>query len=93
MLSGTEQVPPLSASVIVTVCPAPIALREQLLKPLVGRIVGVAGTEKIEVAFGKVTVIVSPLRSEPVAVEVKPTVQVPRALACVVLVSNVTAVG
>ena len=81
VLSGSEQVPPLSASVIVTVCAAPVAVRKQLLKPLVGRIVGVAGTEKIEVAFGKVTVIVSPLRSQPVAVEVKPTVHVPRALA------------
>ena len=93
VLAGTEHVPPLSASVTVTVCPTPTALRAQLLKPLVGRMIGAAGTEKIEVAFGKTTVIVSPLRSAPVAVEVKPTVQVPRALARTVFESNVTAVG
>ena len=52
VLAGSEHVPPLSASVIVTVCEAPVAVSAQLLKPLVGMIVGVAGTVKTEVAFG-----------------------------------------
>ena len=51
-LFGSEQVPPLSARVIVTVWAAPVAVAEQLAKPLVSRTVGVAGTENTDVAFG-----------------------------------------
>ena len=52
-----------------------------------------AGTAKTEVAFGKTTVTVSPAWSAPVAREVNPTVQVPRARAASVVEANVTAVG
>ncbi len=92
-LFGREQVPPLSARVIVTVCPAPVAAAEQLAKPFVRSTVGVAGTENTEVAFGKTTVTVSPAWSAPVEVELNPTVQVPRAAAASVVEANVTAVG
>ena len=54
---------------------------------------GLAGTVKIEVAFGKAIVMVSPARSEPLAVVVKPTAQVARALADNVVAPKVTAVG
>ena len=65
----------------------------QLAKPWVSSTVGLAGTVKIEVAFGKAIVIVSPAWREPVAVVVKPTVQVPRALAASVVAAKLTAVG
>ena len=83
----------MSLSVIVTVWPAPVAVAAQLAKPLVSSTVGVAGTAKTEVAFGKTTVTVSPAWSEPADEEVKPTVQVPRARAASVVAANVTAVG
>ena len=60
--------PPLSARVIVTVVVTVVALETaQLVKPLVSSTVGLAGTVKTEVAFGKAIVIVSPVCSEPVA--------------------------
>ena len=77
----------------MTVCAAPVAVAEQLAKPLPSRIVGVAGTVKIDVAFGKTAVIVSPAPSAPVALEVKPTVQVARAPALSVVDVNVAEVG
>ncbi len=92
-LFGREQVPPLSARVIVTVCDAPVAAAEQLAKALVRSTVGVAGTENTDVAFGKTTVIVSPASSPPVEVELNPTVHVERAAAASVVDANVTAVG
>ena len=89
-LLGSVQTPPLSASVIVTVVTAPVAVAEQFWKPFVSSTVGVAGTLKTEVAFGKATVIVSLAWSAPVAVAVKPTVHVARALAASVVAAKVT---
>ena len=83
VLAASAQVPALSASVIVTVCPAVEPVAEQLLKPLASVIVGVGGMTKLD---GKMAVIVSPVRSAPVvlfapvAAEVNPTVQFERAL-------------
>ena len=48
---------------------------------------------KIEVAFGKAIETVSPARSAPVALGVKPTVQIARAVAASVVAAKVTAVG
>ena len=54
--------PPLSARVIVTVVDAPTTEPiAQLAKPCVRSTVGLAGMVKIEVAFGKAIVIVSPV--------------------------------
>ena len=78
---------------IVTVCEAPVAVAEQLLKPFVRMTVGFAGTANTDVAFGKTTVIVSPVSSPPDPLGVKPTVQVARAFAASVVEVNVTAVG
>ena len=78
----------------MTVVDAPTAEPiEQLAKPWVRSTVGLAGTVKIEVAFGKAIVILSPAWRDPVAVVVKPTVQVPRALAASVVAAKLTAVG
>jgi hypothetical protein len=63
-------------SVIVTVCALAVAAAVQLLKPPVSATVGVAGTVKPEL---KATVIVSPPRSAPVALDLKLTVHVERA--------------
>ena len=58
------------------------AIAVHLSEALVRMIVGVAGTEKTDVAFGKTTVIVSPRAQVARPLEtVKPTVQVARALA------------
>jgi len=64
------------ASVIVTVCALAVADAVQLLNPPVSATVGVAGTVKPEL---KTTVIVSPPRSAPVALDLKLTVHVERA--------------
>ena len=94
VLLGSEQVPPLSARVKVTVVVTVAAfVTAQFVKPLVSSTVGVAGTVKIEVAFGNAIETVSPARSCPLALEVKPTVQVPRAVAASVVEAKVTAVG
>ncbi len=88
---GSEQVPPLSARVTVTVVVTVEAFEtEQLVKPFVSSTVGLAGTVKTEVTLGKAIVIVSPVRSAPVALGVKPTVQVARAVAASVVAANVT---
>ncbi len=92
-LLGSWQLPPLSASVIVTVWAAPAPFAEQLLNPLVRMMVGLAGTANTEVAFGKTTVIVSPASSPPDPLGVNPTFQVARAFAARVVEVNVTAVG
>jgi hypothetical protein len=73
VLAGSEQVPPLSASVIVTVWPLVDALAEHVAKPVGSVIVGEAGIVK---PAGKTTVIASPALSAPVELDVKPTVQV-----------------
>ncbi len=65
----------------------------QFLKPFVRRMVGLAGTVKTEVAFGNAIETVSPSWREPVAVEVKPTVQAPTAFAASVVEAKLTAVG
>lgn len=63
-------------SVIVAVWPLAVAAAVQLLKPPVSATVGVAGTVKPEL---KRTVMVSPPRSAPVALDLKLTVHVERA--------------
>ncbi len=94
VLIGRAQVPPLSASVIVTVVTAPVAEEtEHFAKPFVSSTVGLAGTVKTDVAFGKAIVIVSPAASAPVLVDVKPTVQVDLAVAASVGAANVTDAG
>ena len=90
MLLGSEQVPPESASVIVSVVVAPVPVAEQLLKPLPRMIVPGLGATKPAV---KVTVIVSPVFRAPVALEVKFAVQVARALAARDVLLTVTLVG
>ena len=78
VLSPTAQVPPLSASVTVATVPAPETDAEQLLKPLSSAtVVAVAALKPAE----KVTVIVSPVCSEPVELVVKFAVQVATRLA------------
>jgi hypothetical protein len=62
--------------VTVTVVPPPAPLAEQFVKPLVSWIVGLAGTVKPAL---NVAVIASPVVSAPVALVVKPTVQLERA--------------
>jgi hypothetical protein len=64
------------ASVIVTVCALAVADAVQFEKPPVSAIVGVAGTAKPELSA---TVIVSPPRSAPDALDLKLTVHVERA--------------
>jgi hypothetical protein len=64
------------ASVIVTVCALAVAVAVQLEKPPVRATVGVAGTVKPEL---NATVIVSPARSAPEALDLKLTVHVERA--------------
>ncbi len=72
----TAQVPPLSASVIVTVVVSVVAVAEQLTKLAPSTIVGVAGTTNaVRPALGKTTVIVLPALRAPVALVVNPTVQ------------------
>jgi hypothetical protein len=73
VLDDSEQVPPLSASVIVTVWPLVDAAAEHVANPVGSVTVGVAGIVK---PAGKTTVIVSPALSAPVELVVKPTVQV-----------------
>jgi hypothetical protein len=73
VLEGSAHVPPLSASVIVTVWPLVDAFAEQVAKPVGSVIVGVAGMVK---PAGKTTVIVSPALRAPVELVVKPTVHV-----------------
>jgi hypothetical protein len=58
-------VPLLSASVIVTVTVETVAVAEQLLKPPVSAIAGVAAIVKIDVTAGKTAVMVSPAWSAP----------------------------
>jgi hypothetical protein len=67
---GSEQEAP--TRVIVTVCALAVAVAVQLVKPEFSTIVGVAGTVKPEL---KATVIVLPVESAPLALDVKPTVQ------------------
>jgi hypothetical protein len=83
VLAGSEQVPPLSASVAYRVVPDTVAVAEQFVKPLAGVTVGVAGRKN---PLGKTIVSVSPVRSAPVelfaptTLEVSPTVQTESAL-------------
>src|SRR5438105_3439741 len=88
---GSEQTPPLSARVIVSVVVAPLPVAEQFLKPLPRMIVPPVGARKP--APTKFSVIESPFCSEPVAVVVKFAVQVARALIERVVELTVTAVG
>jgi hypothetical protein len=90
VLGGSTQVPPLFASVIVATAPAPVAVAEQFEKAPPSTMVGVAGTEKPE---EKVVVIVSPLLSAPVELDLKFTVQVARASATRDVELTVTKVG
>ena len=78
VLIGSEQVPPLSASVTVTVCPAVDALAEQLPNPL-GSVT--AGTVGIANPVGRTIVSFDPAaRAAPlVLLLVKPIVQLARA--------------
>ena len=79
------------ARVMVTVCPDPTPVAVQLAKP-VGRVI--AGVDGIVKPVGKTTVIVRPALRAPVAVGVKPTVQVTLvALATSELPLNVTPLG
>lgn len=82
VFAASAQVPPLFASVIVTVCEAVDPVAEQSVNALPIVIVGAAGTKN---TLGKPTVIVLPLTRLPLelpltAEEVKPTVQLERAL-------------
>ena len=83
----SAHVPPLLASVIVTVPLEAVAVAEQCENPVGRVIVGVAGTVKAE---GTVTVIVLPEARAPVEDVVKPTVQVEVALAAVLAGEKVT---
>jgi hypothetical protein len=74
LAASTHEAP---ESVTVTVCADAVALAVQLTNPPVSATIGVAGTLKPELTA---TVIVSPVVSAPVAVVVKPTVQVARAV-------------
>jgi hypothetical protein len=67
-------VPPLFASVIVTVATDVDPVAEQFVNPLVSAIVGVAGMP-LENVLSKVTVMVSPAANAPVLVVVNPTAQ------------------
>jgi hypothetical protein len=78
------------ARVIVTVCPAVEPVAVQLAKPLVRPIVGLAGIVK---PAGKTTAIVRVAFKEPVALAVKPTVQVAVAPTTSELPANVTLAG
>jgi hypothetical protein len=79
------------ARVIVTVCPVVEPVAVQLAKPVGRVIVGVAGTVKPD---GKTTVIVRVALRAPVALDVKPIVQVVAvALATYELPVNVTLLG
>lgn len=93
--AGSEHVPPLSASVIVTVVAAAVPVAEQLVKPAPSATAGVGGIVRLG---AKTAVIVSPARSAPdvlpvTALELKLAVQVPRAAACWGDALNETAVG
>jgi hypothetical protein len=78
VLAGSEQVPPLFASVTVAVSDAPVAVAEQFAKPVPTLTVGLAGTVN---PAGNTSVTVSPTRSAPLALESKLAVQAARALA------------
>ena len=86
-LPASAHAPPLSASWIVTVVDALVAVAEQFTNPDGSVIVGVAGTVN---PAGRTTVIASPRSSDPVALDVKPTVQVAVAPAERVEAENVT---
>ncbi|HEY8407902.1 MAG TPA: hypothetical protein VIK66_07990 [Gaiellaceae bacterium] len=73
--AGSEHDAP--TSVIVTVCALAVAVAVQLVKPEFNTIVGVAGTVKPEL---NATVIVLPVESGPLALDVNPTVQSERAV-------------
>jgi hypothetical protein len=73
VLFPSEHVPPLFASVIVTVEPEVLPVAEQFVNPLGSVTVGEAGTVKLAL---KTTVIVWPAETAPVELVVKPTVQV-----------------
>jgi len=83
-------VPPLLASVTVTDNELPTAVAEQFVNPVPSVTVGEAGTVNPD---GNTTVAVSPTRSAPVALELKPAVQVARALAASDVAVNDTAVA
>jgi hypothetical protein len=73
VLADSEQVPPLSDSVIVTVWPLVDAVAAHVVNPVGSVIVGVAGIVK---PAGRTTVIMSPALSAPVVLVEKPTVHV-----------------
>ena len=86
-----EQAPPLLASVTVTVVPAVVTpVAEQVAYAPVSVIVGFVGIEK---PVGKWIVIVSPVLRAPLALEVKPIVQLERAFPVCGVPAKVTAVG
>ena len=72
--AGSEHDAP--TRVIVTVCALAVAVALQLVKPEFSTIVGVAGTVNPEL---NATVIVLPVESAPLALDVSPTVQSERA--------------
>jgi hypothetical protein len=80
VLAGSRQEPagPRLTSVTVTVCAVAEAVAEQEVNWLPRVTAGAAGTANDE---GKTAVIVEPPTSAPVAVEVKPTVQLESAAA------------
>ena len=86
--AGSEHDGP--ASVIVTVCALAVAVAVQLVKPEFSTIVGVAGTVKPEL---RATMIVLPVESAPLALDVNPTVQSERAEPVCGDPLNVTLVG
>jgi hypothetical protein len=73
--AGSEHEAP--ASVMVTVCALAVAVAVQLVKPAFSTIDGVAGTVNPEL---RATVIVLPVDSAPVELDVNPTVQSERAV-------------